>query len=330
MYASKTHFGFRLSTAFCSVVLLAFTVTSVAQQYPARSVRIVLPFPAGGGADLNVRKLAARLNARWGQPVTVENVPGAGGGVAATAVAKSRPDGYTLFFATHPIFAVNPFLYDKLPYDPEGDFIPVVQVSETQNVLLVNPSLQVTRVSELIALAKARPGTLNFGSGGVGTSIHLAGEMFKATAGIDVVHVPFKGSPPAIAALMSNEIQFTFDGSTSAIGRIQGGRLRGLAIASMTRLQVLPDLPTFDESGLRGFVAGVTYGILVPAATPPALVSTINHDVNLALRDAEFRKQMTDLGVNLIGGSPEQFRSFLASERKQWGPLIRKLDIKGE
>lgn len=319
-----------IGTACFAVVMLAGTNASIAQQYPTRGVRIVLPFPAGGGADLNVRKLADQLTKIWSQPVVVDNIPGAAGGVAAVAVANSKPDGYTLFFATDPIFDANPFLYDKLQYDPEKDFKPIVRVSEIQDVLLVNPSLSVSKVSELIALAKARPGSLNFGSGGVGTSIHLAGEMFKAVAGIEIIHIPYKGSAPAISALMSNEIHLTFDGSTSAIGRIRGGRLRGLAIASMTRLPIAPDLPTFDESGLRGFVAGVTYGLLVPAMTPPALVSAINRDVNTALRDAEFKKQMNELGVNLLGGTPEELGSFLASERKRWGALIRKLGIKGE
>lgn len=323
----------RMSQLGRLIIALAFTIHAIAataQTFPVKGMRMILPFPAGGGADINARKLADRLAKLWLQPVVVENVPGAGGGIAAAAVANAKPDGYTLFFATDPVFVVNPFLYDKLPYDPENGLAPVVHTSETQLVMLVNPALSVTRVSELIALGKARPGSLNFGSGGVGTSIHLAGELFKIAAGIEMTHVPYKGSGPAIAAVLSNDIQLTFDGSTSAIGQIRGRRLRGIAIAGITRLPALPDLPTFDESGLPGFVAGVTYGLFVPAQTSAALVSVINRDVNIVLRDAEYRKQMAELGLNLLGGSPEKLRAFLVAEREKWGGLIRKLGIKGE
>lgn len=328
MSAIRRHFASFVQTVCCTVTLGTYPLALLAQQYPAKGVRIVAPFPAGGGADLNVRRLADRLNKKWMQPVIIDNISGAGGGVAAVAVAKAKPDGYTLLFATHPILAINQFLYDKLPFDPEVDFVPVVQLSETPNILLTNPALAASTVAELIALAKARPRTLNFGSGGVGTSVHLAGEMFKAAAGIEIVHIPYKGSAPAISALIGNEIQLYFDTSTSAIGHIRGGRIRGLAIASMTRLPVLQDLPTFDESGLHGFVATLAYGILTPAAAMPIVISALNRDINSVLSDPDYRKQMVESGVNPIGGSPEHFRAFLASERKKWGELTKKLGIK--
>jgi tripartite-type tricarboxylate transporter receptor subunit TctC len=314
---------------YAVLVLAAYATPSGAQEYPVRAVRFVAPFAAGGGADINVRRLGERLNKLWGQPVIVENIAGAGGGVAAVNVAKSRPDGYTLFFVTHPILAINPALYDKLPYDPENDFAAIVHVSDAPTVLLVNPSLQATKVSDLVSLAKARPGALNYGTGGVGTSLHLAAELFKAATGTDIAHVPYKGTTPALTALLSNDIQMMFDSSASALQRMQSGRVRGIAVASMTRLSAAPALPTFDESGVRNFVVTLAYGVMAPAGMPPALIATINRDLNTVLSDPEYRTQMADGGADVIGGSPEQFRKFLAAERRKWGALIQKLGIKG-
>jgi tripartite-type tricarboxylate transporter receptor subunit TctC len=314
----------------CVVLVLAtHAATLCAQEYPNRSVHIVAPFPPGGGADINARRLAERLNKLWGQQVIVDNIAGAAGGLAAANVAKSKPDGYTLFFVTHPILAINPAIYEKLPYDPDKDFAPVVQLTELPTVLLVGPSLQVTRVADLVSLAKAKPGTLNFGSGGVGTSLHLAGELFKSATGVDIAHVPYKGTAPAFVALLGNDIQMMFDSSASALQHLQGGRVRGVAVASMTRLRAAPAIPTFDESGLRDFVVTLAYGIMVPAGTPAALAAALNRDFNTVLNDAEYRKQMADDGANVIGGSPEHFRQFLAAERSKWGALVQKLGIKG-
>lgn len=311
------------------LVLAAGATTPCAQEYPTRAVRMVVPFPPGGGADLNARRLAERLSKLWGQTVIVDNIGGAAGSVAAANVARSRPDGYTLFFVTHPILAINPALYEKLPYDPDNDFAAIAHISDTPNVLLVSLTLQVTTVTDLVKVAKARPGALNFGSGGVGTSLHLAGELFKVAAGIDMTHVPYKGTAPALTALLGNEIQLLFDTSATALQRMQTGRVRGIAVASMTRLNVAPALPTFDESGVRDFVVTLAYGMMAPAETPAALIAAINRDLNGVLNDAEFRKQTSDDGGNVIGGSPERFRQFLAGERRKWGPLIQKLGIKG-
>ena len=314
----------------CAVLVFCVYASPLhAQDYPARAVRMVVPFPPGGGADLAARRLAERLNKLWAQPVIVDNIAGAAGTVAAVTVAKSKPDGYTLFFVTHPILAINPALYDKLPYDPDSDFASVVHIAELPTVLLIGPSLQIASVSELVSAAKARPGVFNFGSGGVGTSLHLSGELFKATTGIDIRHVPYKGTAPAMTALLGNEIQLLFDSSASALQHMQGGRVRGLAVASMNRLRAAPALPTFAESGYRDFVATLAYGMMVPAATPPAVIAAINRDMNVVLNDAEYRKQMSDGGATVIGGSPAEFRQFLAAERRKWGPLVQKLGIKG-
>ena len=312
----------------CATVIIA--MSAQAQQFPTKAVRIVAPFPAGGATDINVRRLADRLNKLWGQPVIVDNSAGGAGISAAVTVAKSKPDGYTLFFITHPIVSINPLLYEKLPYDADKDFSPVVEVTETPSVLLVSPALQVANVAELISVAKAKPGALSFGSGGVGTTLHLSGELFKAATGIDIVHVPYKGGAAALTALMSNEIQLSFDSAPSALRQMQGGRVRGLAVASVNRLQAAPMLPTFVESGLNGVVSSLGNGIVVPAGTPSGIVASINTAVNSVLKNGEYRKQMTDDGVQVMGGSPEQFAQFLTNERKKWQVLIQKLGIKAQ
>jgi tripartite-type tricarboxylate transporter receptor subunit TctC len=299
-----------------------------AQEFPVKTVRVIAPFPAGGGTDINVRRLSDRLSKIWKQPVIVENIAGGAGNSAAVTVALSQPDGYVLFFASLAIFAVNPVLYDKLPFDPDRDFAPVVLVSDTPHVLLVNSTFPATTVSELIALAKARPGRLNFGSGGQGTSLHLAGELLKTLAGIDLTHIPYKGTTPAVTAMIGNEIQMLFDSASSAIGHIRGGRVRGLAIASVARIVGLPEVPTFEESGIPGFYSGVGNGILVRAGTPAVVVSALNRSINAALNDPEYKKQMADIGVNLAGGTPEQLRSYIAAERKKWTSIIQKQGIK--
>ncbi|MEO7726664.1 MAG: tripartite tricarboxylate transporter substrate-binding protein [Burkholderiales bacterium] len=320
------------SVAIACACVMAWSVVSAtqacAQEYPAKAVRIVAPFPAGGGTDLNVRRLAEQLSKLWGQPVVVDNVAGAAGGVAAVSVARSKPDGYTLFLITHPILAINPLIYDKLAYDADKDFAAVVQVSETPSILLVNPSLQVSRVSELISLAKAKPGVLLFGSGGVGTTLHLAGELFKASAGVDITHVPYKGGAPAVVALIGNEIQLFFDSSSSALRHMQSGRVSGLAIASMHRLAAAPELPTFHESGLKGFVSTLAHGVVVPAGTSSAVIAAINRGANTVLKNSDYRKIMADDGIDLVGGTPEQLAQFLVNERRKWGPLIQKLGVK--
>ncbi len=307
--------------------LLLCASASVAQTFPSKPVRLIAGMAAGGGADVNARRLADHLSRMWGQPVVVDNRAGGAGNLAAVAVANATPDGYTLLFASHPMLAVNPLLHHKLPFNADRDFAPVVLVSKTPHILLANASLRASTLSELVALAKERPGSLNFGSGGPGTSIHLAAELFKSAAGIELTHVPYKGAAPAVAALIGGEIQLLFDSSMTAIGHLRSGRVRGLAITSLTRSAAVPDLPTFDESGFRGFEAGVSHGILVPSSTPAAIVSELNRSINKALSNPEYRRQMGESGVALIGGSPKDFKSYLDAERKMWGEVIRRQGI---
>ena len=301
-----------------------------AQTYPARPVRMIVPFAPGGGADLIARGIAQRLSAMWRQPVVTQNIAGAAGNLAAAAAASSQPDGYTVFFATVPIMVSNPVLYDRLPFDPDRDFSPVVLIGEGPHLLVVNATFRAKTLAELVAIAKEQPGKLNFGSGGVGTSLHLAGEYFKARVGIDMVHVPYKGAALALAALQGNEIQLFFDNGSSAIGHIRGGRTRGLGIASAARSPVLPQVPTFEESGVLNFRSGVGHAIYLRSQTPGAIAQAINGAVNAVLEAPDYREQMTALAYNIAGGTPEQLKAHIEAERTKWLPIIRAQKIKAE
>ena len=316
--------GLKAST-FAALAL--FGCNANAQTYPSKPLRMVAGMAAGGGADVNARRLAQMLNKILKQSVVVENVAGGAGNLAAQIVAGVGNDGHTLLFASHPILAINPLLYERLPFNPD-QLAPVALVSQTPHILLANLALPAANVVELVRLAKSKPGAINFGSGGAGTSIHLAAERLQMMAGISLTHVPYRGAAPAFAALVGNEIQLLFDNTLTSIGHVRGGRVRGLAIASLARLGVVPDLPTFSESGVPGFETGVGHGILVNAATPQDRVAVLNRAINIALSNTEYRKQMDDLGVVLVGGTPEYFRAYLAAERNKWGEVIQKRGIK--
>ncbi len=320
--------GLLSGIAGLTIAMVTCAPLAQAQEFPVKPVRMIAPFPAGGGSDLAARRLAERLNNAWKQPVIIQNIAGGAGNVAAVAIASSEPDGYTLFFASLPIFVTNPVIYGKLPFDPDRDFTPVILVSETPHILVVSAAFSATTLSELIALAKDRPGKLHFGSGGQGTSLHLAGELLKSVAGINIVHVPYKGAAPAITAMLGDEIQMLFDNGSSALNHIRGGRVRGLAIASKVRAVALPEVPTFDESGIANFHSGVPHGIFVRAGTPAPVVSAINRTMNAVFEEAEYRKQLAAIGIILAGGTPEQLTAYLTAERKKWLPLIQSQGIK--
>ena len=311
-----------------AVALIAVHAAACAENFPTQPVRIVAATPPGGAADVNARRLAERLSRMWKQPVVVENRSGGAGNLAASAIAEATPNGYSLLFAAHPVLAVNPLLYPKLPFNPDRDFTPVVLLSRMPHVLLANLTQVPATLPELIALARAKPGALNFASGGAGTSIHLAGELLIDAAGIDIRHVPYRGGAPAVTALIGGEVQLLFDATATAIGHIRGGRVRAIAIASLKRAAVLPEIPTFEEGGLRSFESVIAHGVLVPAKTPPAMVATLNRAINETLQDSDYRKQMAEFGADIIGGSATEFRAFLAAERTKWGNLIRKQNIK--
>jgi len=294
-----------------------------AQSYPNRTIRLVVPFPAAGTTDILARAAAQKLTEAFGQSVVVDNRPGAAGNIGSDLVAKSAPDGYTLLMGTVGTHAINPSLYSKMPYDHVKDFAPVVLVAGVPNVLVVNPALPVNSVSDLIKLAKDKPGQINFASSGSGTSIHLSGELFKTMAGVDMTHVPYKGSSPALTDLIGGQVQIMFDNLPSALPQIKGGRLRAIAVTSLKRAPVLPDIPTISESGLPGFEASSWFGVLAPAGTPAPIVARINAEVNKWLQSAEAREKLLSQGAEAAGGSPEQFANHIRTESEKWAKVVK-------
>ena len=298
------------------------TVAS-AQGYPNRTIRLVVPFPAAGTTDILARAAAQKLTEAFGQSVVVDNRPGAAGNIGADLVAKSAPDGYTLLMGTVGTHAINPSLYSKMPYDHVKDFVPVVLVAGVPNVLVVNPALPVNSVADLIKLAKDKPGQINFASSGSGTSIHLSGELFKTMAGVDITHVPYKGSSPALVDLIGGQVQIMFDNLPSALPQIKAGKLRAIAVTSLKRAPVLPDVPTISESGLPGFEASSWFGVLAPAGTPVPIVARINAEVNKWLQSAEAREKLLSQGAEAAGGTPEQFAHHIRAESEKWAKVVK-------
>jgi len=299
--------------------------------YPNHPVRIVVPFPAAGTTDILARVTAQRLTETLGQPFVVENRPGAGGNIGAELVAKSPPDGYTMLMGTVGTHAINPSLYEKMPYDHVKDFVPVVLVAGVPNVLVVTPSLPVKSVQELIAYAKANPGKLNFASSGSGTSIHLSGELFKTMTGVSMQHVPYKGSAPALADLAGGQVELMFDNLPSSLALIKAGKLRALAVTSLTRSSALPDVPTISESGLPGFEASSWFGLLAPAGTPKDVVTKVNGEVAKWLATPEAKEKLAAQGAIVASGfAPEDFSRHIASETTKWHKVVKESGAKVE
>jgi tripartite-type tricarboxylate transporter receptor subunit TctC len=291
-------------------------------------VRLVVPFPAGGSTDIISRTLGQKLSEMWGQPVVIDNRPGGSTIIGTDVVAKSAPNGYTLLVMPAS-FAIVPSLIDKLPYDPVKDFEPIALINTTPLVVVVNLSLQAKSIQELIALAKARPGALNFGSAGAGGSNHLAGELFNVMAGVRIVHIPYKGNAPALTDLLGGHVDLVFNGLTSALPLIKAGKLRALAVTSLTRSGALPDTPTLDEVGLKGFQAVAWNGLSAPARTPKDVIRRINADVLKVIRSPEFVEHLKAEGSDPVGDSPEQFAAFLREETAKWNKVIQFANIKG-
>jgi tripartite-type tricarboxylate transporter receptor subunit TctC len=306
-----------------AVVTACMAAVAFAQPYPNHAIRLVVPFPAGGTTDILARAAAQKLTEALGQSVVVDNRPGAGGNIGAELVAKAAPDGYTLLMGTVGTHAINPSLYAKMPYDHVKDFVPIVLVAGVPNVLVVNPSLPINSVADLIKLAKAKPGTINFASSGSGTSIHLSGELFKTMAGVDMTHVPYKGSAPALTDVMGGQVQIMFDNLPSSLALIKSGKLRAVAVTSLQRAPALPDVPTIAESGLPGFEASSWFGILAPAGTPAPIVAKINAEVNKWLQSPEAKEQLLAQGAAAAGGSPEQFVAHIRAETDKWAKVVK-------
>jgi tripartite-type tricarboxylate transporter receptor subunit TctC len=310
---------------FALGILLALVAAlPSAQTYPTKPIRLVVPFPPGGATDILARDVAQRLTDAWGQSVIVDNRPGAGGNIGSELVAKSPPDGYTLEMGTVGTHAINASLYAKMPYDNVKDFVPVILVAGVPNVLVVNPSVPVNSVAELIAYAKANPGKLNFASSGNGTSIHLSGELFKVMAGVQMTHVPYKGSAPALQDLLGGQVQLMFDNLPPSLPQIKAGKLRALAVTSSTRALALPDVPTLAESGLPGFEASSWFGVLAPAGTPPAIVTKLNTEIANWLSTPAAREKLTKQGANPAGGTPEDFAKHIAAETAKWAKVVKE------
>lgn len=313
-----------------SALLLALAIAAPAvqaQDFPKAPVRLVVPFAAGGSSDTVARLVAQKLTVAMGQTFVVDNRAGAGGNLGAELVAKSKADGYTLLFAAGS-FAVNVSLFEKLTYDPLKDFDPVIHVCTVNGILVVHPSVKATTVQELIALARAQPGALNYASAGNGTTPHLAGELFKAAAKVDITHVPYKGSGPALLDLMGGQTQVMFANIPGTLQQVKAGKLRVLAVTNDKRSTAVPDVPTISESGLSGYRAATWFGVLAPAGTPREVVAKLNAEFAKALAAPDLVEHLRSDGSDVVGGSPEQFRAFLKSEVERWGPIVRAAGIK--
>jgi tripartite-type tricarboxylate transporter receptor subunit TctC len=317
-----------LHLAAGAVALPAFSRVAVAQTYPTRPVKLVVGFPPGGGNDIVARLIAQWLSERLGQPFVVENRPGAGTNIATEAVVRAQPDGYTLLFVA-PSSAINATLYEKLSFNFIRDIAPVASLIRLPNVMEVNPSVLVKTVPEFIAYAKADRSKINMASPGVGTSVHLSGELFKMMTGVDMLHVPYRGTAPALTDLLSGQVQVMFGTMTGSIEYIRTGKLRALAVTTATRAEALPDVPTVAEF-VPGYEASTWYGIGAPKNTATEIIDKLNKEINAGLADSKIKAQLADLGGTVLAGSPAEFGRLIADETEKWGNVIRALNIKAD
>ena len=310
-----------------ALLLAAALPSAAATDYPTRPIRLIVPFAAGGGNDTVARLVGQRLVARLGQPVVVDNRPGAGGTVGAELAAKAAPDGYTLFLGGVGSHAINPNLHAKLGYDPISDFAPVSLLASAPLILVVNAAVPATSVAELIALAREKPGRLNYASNGNGSSSHLAAVMFASMAGIDIVHIPYKGLAPALTDLLGGQVQMMFSSVVAILPHVQAGRLKVLAVSGDSRLSLLPEVPTIAQAGLPGYQTSSWYGILAPAGTPKDIVAMLSAAIVGALGEPDVRQALAAEGADPVGSTPEEFVSYIAAEKDRLGKLIRNSKI---
>jgi tripartite-type tricarboxylate transporter receptor subunit TctC len=304
------------------VFLTFFTVQIQAQNYPDKPIRMIVPFAAGGSSDVLARGVAKQLGDQMSAPFIVENRPGAAGNVGAAYVAKAPPDGYTLLFGTIGTFGISPALYKKLPFDAIQDFSPISKLHQHPNVLIVHSALPIRSVPDLLAYARANPGKLTFASAGNGSTAHLAGEMLKNIAKIDIVHVPYKGGGAALPDLMSGQVSMMIETITNALSAAKSGKLRAIAVTSAERWPLSPELPSMMEAGVPGFQVDSWTGLLAPAGTPAPIVQRLNAELVKAARDPAYKKAMFDIGVEAISSTPEEFRAFMQREIAKWAKVI--------
>ena len=303
--------------------LAAMPIAAAAEAYPARPVKIIVAFTAGGTSDIMARTLAQRLSERYKQPFVVENKPGAGGNIGTEAVVRAPADGYTLIVNSVGPMAVNPTLYKTLPYDPMTELVPIAQISDVPNVLVVHPSLGVKSIEQFVAYAKANPGKLNYASTGIGTSSHLSGYMLASRAGFDAAHIPYKGAE-AVKDLLAGRIQFMFATIPSIIAHIKAGSVIAIGVSSAKRSRSMPDVPTIAESGFPGFEAGSWFGLFAPRGTPQAVVAELNRATNEFIAERQVQTRMIEEGADPAGGSPEQFAGFVRREFEKWRGVVRE------
>lgn len=299
-------------------------VLAHSQAWPSKPIRYIVPFAPGGTTDILARTVGDKLAIALGQPVVIENKPGAGGGVGAEITAKSTPDGYTIMGGTISTHAINASLYKSLPYDPVRDFAPIVLIARVPNMLVVHPDVPAKDVAELVALLRANPGKYTFASAGNGTSQHLSGELFKSMAGAEMQHVPYKGSPPALQDVMGGQVSMTFDNITTAWPLAKGGKLRALAVTTAKRSAIAPDVPTLAEAGLPGFEVGSWQGVFAPAGTPPDIVRRLNAEIVKILNTQEVRDKLAALGAEVVGNTPEEFATMVKAEVGKWADVVKK------
>ena len=320
----NTSFFIRLRALIFSFILIGLAISpGQAAEYPSRPVTLVVAFTPGGPSDVLARIVGKKMEQLLGQPFVIENRPGAGGNVAAEGVAHAAPDGYTLLMGNNSILATNEALYKHLNYSPGKDFIPITLVGTQANILVVNPDVPAHSLKELIAHAKTQPGKINFASSGYGAAAHLAGELFKSEAKIDIVHVPYKGAAPALQDVIAGHDQMMFATAASVIGHIHGGRVRALAVTTLKRTQILPDLPTMDEAGLKGFEASTWHGLVAPAGTPPQIITALHDAAVKALHDPAVQSSLGKLGVDLVGDTPQEFQTYIKNEIPKWTAIVK-------
>jgi tripartite-type tricarboxylate transporter receptor subunit TctC len=318
-----------LARALVSCLLLLMGSAAQAQQgFPSRPITIVVPYAPGGTNDLMARAVAAKMGDSMGQPVLVENRPGAGGNMGAAHVAKSAPDGHTILTASVGVYAINKWLHKSLPYDPEKDFAPITNGGSVPNMLIAHPSVPVKDVGELISYARSHPGKVAFASMGSGTTGHLAGELFKQMTGADLLHVPYKGSAPALQDLVGGQVQLMFDNMPTALKLAQSGKVRGLALTSLQPHPLAPGVPTLDAAGLKGFDVTAWFGFAAPAATPKPVIERLNAEMVKALRDAAVASSLTQLGVTIVADSSAHFAAYMGAQSRRWKDIVERSGVR--
>jgi tripartite-type tricarboxylate transporter receptor subunit TctC len=320
----------RVARRVLGLIVCMWVASAMAQPFPSRPVRIVVGFTAGGPSDIVARLIAQQLSEKFGRPVVVENRPGATGTIGAELVAKSKPDGYTLYLASQTTHAVTPYMYQKVGYDPVRDFATVTLAMQNPLLVVVHPSLGAKSVKELVALAKAKPGAIDFATGGIGSSPHMSVELFKSLFKINMVAVHYKGDSAATADLISGQVPVMFASIAGLLPQVRSGRLRGLAVTGGKRSAIAPEFPTIAESGLSGYEVITWFGVLAPAGTPADVISKLHQDTVQSLTIASVKEQIAKLGMETVGSTPEQFAAFLKEENARWSKVVRDLNLRAE